>query len=163
MRQSVPHGQAQVSPSGRRGMKGFTRTVEVAASPAKVFAALTDLDNAPKWMPSIQKTEWVKGKAVAPGAVWRETRLAGKRTMVADIAVVGFEDSRKLDLRVDSKPFEMELGFVLTPAGKGTKLEYSCHGKGKGLMALMTGPIMKQVEKQDDDLLRRFKAYAEQQ
>jgi carbon monoxide dehydrogenase subunit G len=142
-------------------MKGFTRTLEVAAPPARVFQVLTDIDNAPKWMPAIQKTEWVTGKSVAFGSAWRETRLAGKRTMVAVIHVVGFEPDRKLDLRVEAGMFEMDIGFRLSAAGKGTRVDYSCSGRGKGLMALMTGSIMKMVEKQDDDLLRRFKAYAE--
>jgi len=142
-------------------MKGFTRTMTVNASPTKVFAVLTDLDNAPKWMPSIQKTEWLTGNAVAAGAAWRETRLAGKRTMVADIRVAHFEKDRRLDLRVDNTMFEMELDFALSAAGEGTNVEYSCRGKGKGLWALMTGVIMKQVETQDNDLLKRFKAYAE--
>ncbi|MES2154639.1 MAG: SRPBCC family protein [bacterium] len=142
-------------------MKGFQRTMTLSAPPSKVFAVLTDLDNAPKWMPAIQKTEWVKGTKVAVGNVWRETRLAGKRTLVADILVVAAEPDRTLELHVDAKPFRMELRFALAPEGKGTKVEYSCHGQGKGLMALLTGPIMAQVEKQDDDLLRRFKAYVE--
>jgi carbon monoxide dehydrogenase subunit G len=142
-------------------MKGFTRGITVGAPPAKVFGVLTDLDNAPKWMPAIQKVEWQKGDKVAPGAVWQETRLAGKRTMTADIHVKEFEKDRHLGLFVVAGPFEMELVFRLTPEGMGTKVEYSCHGHGKGFMALMTGAIMKQVEKQDDDLLARFKAYVE--
>ncbi len=142
-------------------MKGFTRTLQVDATPAKVFAVLTDLENAPKWMPSIQKTEWVTGDKVAPGAVWRETRLAGKRTMTADIHVRDFEKNKKLGLAVDSKPFEMSLDFALKPAGTGTQVDYSCMGKGKGLMAIFTATIMKKVEDQDSDLLARFKAYVE--
>jgi uncharacterized protein YndB with AHSA1/START domain len=142
-------------------MPGFTRTLTIDAPPAKVFAVLADLDQAPQWMPAIQGTEWVSGARVAPGAAWRETRLNGKRLMTADIKVVRFDANKALDLRVDAKPFGMDLGFDLMPAGKGTKVDYHCHGKGKGMMALFSGAILKQVEKQDDDLLLRLKAQVE--
>src|SRR5207253_1678904 len=119
----------------------------------KVFRVLTDLGNAPKWMPAIQKTEWVQGDTIAPGAVWRETRLDGKRTLKATVRVSLFQPDRQLNLRVNARPFGMDLGFILAPEGKGTKVDYFCNGKGKGLMALFTGMIMRKVEAQDDDLL----------
>jgi uncharacterized protein YndB with AHSA1/START domain len=142
-------------------MTSFERSLTISASPAKVFRILTDLDSAPQWMPAIQKTEWVRGDAVAPGAAWRETRRNGRRTMAAYIRVADFEQDRRLALHVDARPFGMDLCFTLAPDGKGSKVDYLCIGRGKGLMALFTGSIMKKVEKQDDDLLRRLKAYAE--
>jgi uncharacterized protein YndB with AHSA1/START domain len=144
-------------------MPGFTRSVTIDAPPAKVFAVLTDLKQAPQWMPAIQRTEWVQGDKVAPGAAWKEWRTAGKRTMEADIKVVRCQADKALDLRVDAKPFGMDLGFDLIPAGKATQVDYHCRGKGKGMMALFTKAIMGQVERQDDDLLRRLKAQVERQ
>jgi uncharacterized protein YndB with AHSA1/START domain len=140
---------------------GFTRSFTIDAPPAKVFAVLTDLKQAPQWMPAIQRTTWLSGDKVAPGAVWEETRLNGKRLMTAQIKVVRCEPNKALDLRVDAKPFGMDLGFDLLPVGKGTQVDYHCHGKGKGLMALFTKAIMKQVETQDDDLLVRLKRQVE--
>jgi carbon monoxide dehydrogenase subunit G len=140
---------------------GFTRSLTIDAPPAKVFAALTDLAQAPQWMPAIQRTEWVRGDKVGPGAEWKETRLSGKRTLTADIKVVRCQASKALDLRVDAKPFGMDLGFDLLPSGKGTQVDYHCHGRGKGLMSLFTKAIMAQVERQDDDLLLRLKAHVE--
>lgn len=143
-------------------MPGFTRTFVIDAPPAAVFKVLTDLDQAPQWMPAIQKTEWVKGSKVKQGAVWKEWRKAGRRTMVAEISVAQFEKERRLELHVKSKPFVMDLGFRLTPEGKAlTRVDYHCDGKGKGVMALFTKPIMRQVEKQDDDLLVRLKRQVE--
>jgi hypothetical protein len=81
--------------------------------------------------------------------------------MTATIKVVRFQPDKALDLRVDAKPFGMDLGFDLLPSGKGTQVDYHCLGKGKGIMGLFTKAIMRQVEKQDDDLLLRLKAQAE--
>ena len=142
-------------------MPGFKRTFTIDAPPAKVFAVMTDLAQAPQWMPAIQRTEWVTGDTVAPGAVWTEWRKAGPRVMQARIKVVRFQANKALDLNVDSKQFGMDLGFDLLPSGKGTQVDYHCHGKGKGFMSLFSNAIMKQVEKQDDDLLRRLKAQVE--
>lgn len=142
-------------------MPGFTRTFTIDAPPSKVFAVLTDLDQAPQWMPAIQSTRWVVGDKVGPDAQWEEVRLNGKRTMTADIKVVRFVKDKTLNLRVDAKPFGMDLGFDLFPVGKGTKVDYHCHGKGKNLMSFFTKAIMDQVEKQDDDLLVRLKAQVE--
>jgi uncharacterized protein YndB with AHSA1/START domain len=144
-------------------MPGFSRTFTIDASPARVFAVLTDLDQAPQWMPAIQRTEWVTGDKVAPGAVWTEWRKAGPRVMKAQIKVTRFVPAKALDLNVDSKQFGMDLGFDLFPeaAGKATRVEYHCHGKGKGWMSLFSNAIMRQVEKQDADLLQRLKAQVE--
>jgi carbon monoxide dehydrogenase subunit G len=142
-------------------MAGFTRRLTIDAPPSRVFAVLTDLDQAPQWMPAIQKTEWVEGTTVAPGAKWKETRVEGKRTMVSDLNVAAYEKDKQLDLHVHSKPFEMDLGFKLAKQGTGTLVDYHCDGHGRGLMRLMTKPIMRMVEKQDDDLLLRLKAQCE--
>jgi carbon monoxide dehydrogenase subunit G len=142
---------------------GFTRSFIIDAPPAKVFAVLTDLAQAPQWMPAIQKTEWVVGSTVAPDAVWKEWRKAGPRTMEATIKVARFAKDKTLNLRVDAKSFGMDLGFDLFPVGKTTRVEYHCHGKGKNLMSFFTKAIMRQVEKQDDDLLMRLKAQVEKQ
>jgi uncharacterized protein YndB with AHSA1/START domain len=140
---------------------GFTRTLTIDAPPAQVFKVLTDLERAPQWMPAIRSTSWVVGDAVAAGAQWEETRLSGKRLMTADVKVTRFVQDRTLNLRVDAKPFGMDLGFDLFPVGKATRVEYHCHGRGKNLMSFFTKSIMRQVEKQDDDLLLRLKAQVE--
>jgi uncharacterized protein YndB with AHSA1/START domain len=142
---------------------GFTRSLTIDAPPAQVFAVLTDLRQAPRWMPAIQRTAWLSGDTVAPGAVWEETRLNGKRLMTAQVKVVRCDPGKALDLRVDAKPFGMDLGFDLLPVGKGTQVDYHCRGKGKGMMAFFSKAILRQVERQDDDLLVRLKQQVERQ
>lgn len=142
-------------------MAGFTRQLTIDAPPSRVFAVLTDLDQAPQWMPAIQRTKWVEGTAVAPGARWTEWRTAGKRTMKAELAVAAFDANRRLDLRVKAPMFAMVLAFTLAPAGKGTQVDYRCEGGGRGLMALFTKPMMRSIERHDDDLLLRLKAECE--
>lgn len=144
-------------------MPGFTRTFTIAASPAAVFKVLTDLKKAPEWMPAIQKTEWVKETKVKPGAVWKEWRTVGPKTMVATISVAQFEKDARLELHVAAQQFAMDLGFRLTPDGKAlTRVDYHCDGKGRGFMSLFSKMIMRSVEKQDDDLLVRLRKQVEQ-
>ncbi|HUR62489.1 MAG TPA: SRPBCC family protein [Candidatus Thermoplasmatota archaeon] len=142
-------------------MRGFNRTLTIDAPPTEVFGVLTDLARAPQWMPAIQSTRWVVGDKVAPGAQWEEVRRNGKRSVRADIKVVRFVKDRTLNLRVDARPFGMDLGFDLFPVGAATKVDYHCHGRGKRLMSFFTRPIMRQVERQDDDLLHRLQAQVE--
>jgi len=126
------------------------------ASPDQVFSILTDLDQTPQWMPSIQKIERLDDRPFGVGTSWRETRLAGRRTMESLIHVVACDRGSRLGLRVESSGMEGDLEFTLHPTGPGTEVRYRAEMKGRGLMRLMTGTINKAMAQEDADLLQRL-------
>lgn len=134
---------------------------EIPATPDEIFSILSDVTTAPQWMPAIQKIERLDDRPFGVGTSWRETRLAGKRTMESTIRVVACDRPSKLGLRVESDAMEGDLVFVLTPTGPGTQIQYTAQMKGRGMMRLMTGTINKMMAQEDADLLQRLQAQVE--
>jgi carbon monoxide dehydrogenase subunit G len=128
----------------------------IPATPDQVFSVLSDLNQAPQWMPAVQKIERLDDRPFGVGTAWRETRTAGKRTMESTIRVVTCEPGSKLALRVESDAMEGDLQFLLTPTGPGTEVHYSAAMKGRGFMRLMTGTINRLMAQEDADLLARL-------
>jgi carbon monoxide dehydrogenase subunit G len=128
----------------------------IPATPDEVFSVLADPDHAREWMPAVQKIERLDDRPFGVGTSWRETRLAGKRTMESTIRVVACERGSKLGLRVESSAMEGDLAFTLKPTGPGTEVHYSAAMKGRGFMRLMTGTINKSMAQEDADLLTRL-------
>lgn len=133
----------------------------IPATPDQVFAVLSDLDHSREWMPAIQKVERLDDRPFGVGTSWRETRLAGKRTMESTIRVVACERGSKVGLHVESNGMEGDMEFLLKPTGPGTEVLYRADMKGRGFMRLMTGTINKMMAREDADLLQRLQAQVE--
>lgn len=129
---------------------------EIPATPERIFSVLSDVENAKGWMPAIQKVERLDDRSFGVGTSWRETRLAGKRSMESTIRVVACEPGSKLALRVESDAMEGDLVFSLKPTGPGTEVRYTAQMKGRGIMRLMTGTINRMMAQEDADLLQRL-------
>ncbi|HYM41015.1 MAG TPA: SRPBCC family protein [Thermoplasmata archaeon] len=131
---------------------------DLPATPEEVFSVLTDPNQAPQWMPAVQKVERLDDRPFGVGTSWRETRRAGKRTMVSTIRVVACDRASTLGLRVESDAMEGDLLFHLTATGPGTNVRYTAQMKGRGMMRLMTGTINRMMAQEDADLLQRLEA-----
>lgn len=76
-------------------------TVEVAASPAEVFAFLTDLDRLPTISPENERCEFLEGHdAIAIGARFRGHNRAGDYTWHADCEVTVADPGRTFEFAV---------------------------------------------------------------
>lgn len=131
---------------------------EIPATPEQVFSVLSDLNQARQWMPAIQKIERLDDRPFGVGTAWKETRLAGKRTMESTVRVVACEPGSRLALRVESDAMEGDLAFNLKPTGPGSEVRYTAQMKGRGMMRLMTGTINRMMAEEDADLLERLQA-----
>ncbi len=134
---------------------------QIPATPEQVFAILSDPDHAKEWMPAVQKVERLDDRPFGVGTSWKETRLAGKRTMESTIRVVACDPASKLGLHVESSGMEGDLEFLLKATGLGTDIRYRAEMKGRGMMRLMTGTINKMMAQEDADLLQRLQAQVE--
>ncbi len=136
----------------------FELHAQIPATPEQVFSVLSDLSQAREWMPAIQKIERLDDRPFGIGTAWKETRLAGKRTMESTVRVVAYEPGSRLGLRVESDAMEGDMAFALKPTGPGTEIHYSAQMKGRGMMRLMTGTINRMMAEQDATLLERLAA-----
>ncbi len=118
-------------------MAGDTFTVErsatVGAPPEQVYAAISDFHRWPSWSPwedldpDLQRT--YSGAEQGVGAVyeWKGNRKAGEGRM----EITEAEPSQRVTLALDFlKPFKSSntTTFTLTPAGGGTKVDWTMVG-----------------------------------
>lgn len=152
-------------------MPSFTRTATIDAPPSRVFATLTDLDQAPLIMPDLVKVEPLTPGPLAKGHQWRETRrmkilgFIPLRTS-ATIEVDDIVPERRYRTVADDGCNRAAYTFDLSPTdrGKQTKVqllgEFKCVGKHEG-NEKMAARMARFCEKADGDLLERLKAHVE--
>ena len=94
-------------------------SIEVEASPEKVWALISDLTRMPRWSPQVRKT-WVQGGATRQGARFRNLNRKGLLIWPTSAKVVAFVPGEKLAFRV--KDNFTVWSFTLEPRGTGTRI-----------------------------------------
>jgi uncharacterized protein YndB with AHSA1/START domain len=137
----------------------------IAAPPERVFAALTDLDGAQKWMPNLVRIERLTPEKTGVGMRWRETRKMFGREASEEFEVTGLEPGKKVELYVDGTKGSSRRGYYrfryeLQPSGGSTLLRL--HGEIGGMGKLMElvgrlfmGPFKKAMAK-DLEAMKRY-------
>jgi hypothetical protein len=116
-------------------MKTVTATIEIDATPAQVWAVLTDLDSYPQWNPLFPEAsgDLAQGKRIT-----LKSRPSAGRPMTIRPKIVTV--TADVELRwIASLPGIIggEHAFTLTPAGGGTRLQQS--ETFRGLLAAFAG------------------------
>jgi hypothetical protein len=98
---------------------------EIAASPERVYAVMTDLVRAQEWIPNLVSIEPLTDGPFGMGARWRETRRMFGKSATEVFEVTGAEPGRTLELYVDgrqgsSKRGEYRFHYELSPVDGGT-------------------------------------------
>jgi uncharacterized protein YndB with AHSA1/START domain len=140
----------------------------IAAPPARVFAAFTDLDSMGAWMDGFVKNERLTPGAVGKGAQFRQTRKMFGREASEVFEVTEFDPPRAFALFVDGSKGSSRGGWfkirhAMAPSGTGTALTLSVEcGGASGCLALLGrfvfGPMMKKAIAKD---LAAFKSWVE--
>jgi len=145
------------------------RSININASPEKIFALINDFHNWSSWAPQDKEdptmTRIYSGAANGEGAVsdWNSTGSAGNGRMT----ITGSVPSEKISIQVDFvRPFEAHNvnQFTLERAGTSTKVTWTMNGTNLYIMKVMS------VFKSMDDVigphfehgLANLKAIAEQ-
>jgi uncharacterized protein YndB with AHSA1/START domain len=118
-------------------------TVRVAASPAAVFALLTDLEELPKLSPENQRCEFLGGSSeLGVGVRFRGTNRAGDYEWHADCEVTVFEPDRRF-VYVVPPEFEhaTEWSYTIEPDGAGCVVTEAFHAPLLGLPDVYPGKI----------------------
>jgi carbon monoxide dehydrogenase subunit G len=111
----------------------FQATETLPATPERVFQALTDIDNAPQWIPGIIAVERVGDVRQGVGMRWRETRKMRGKEATEEIEVTHYHPPSHLGLRIDGSK---------GTSGRGTfNFDYKLAQRVGGTEVRMTGRI----------------------
>lgn len=148
-------------------MAKFTRTFTIHAPASEVFAALTNLDEASRFMPDVTKIERLDAKPLGQGSKWRETRtikLFGFIPLRASavIEVTDFTLNHHYTTVSKDNCNWAAYTFKLDETEEGTEVtllgEFKCIGKYEG-NEKKAQQMANFCEKADGDLLIRLAAY----
>jgi uncharacterized protein YndB with AHSA1/START domain len=136
-------------------MPTVTASQTIQAPPSKVFAAIVDLEAFPTWNPTVPKA-----KALTPGPAKEGSRFefTVKGFGMVPQELQQFERDRKVCIAPQSKAFGGGHLFVLSPDGKGTRVDHELVMSPRGLMRLMApmmAPMMRKNLKATMDALAK--------
>ena len=138
----------------------YRRTIEIASPPDDVFVFVTDLDNLPRWQPTVRDVRW-EGE-LHEGSEFEETReLLGRRAR-SRLAVVALEPGREFTIRVVEGPVPLTVRHVFEPAGEGTRLTLEAEGEAGGLMRLAAPIAERAAARQASQDLERLRVLIEE-
>ena len=109
-------------------------TVAVAADPDAVYALITDLDTLADLAEEVHAMEWVKGSAVAPGAVFRGRNRNGARRWTTTCTITDAEPGRTFAFDVKTGGFipVARWCYDITPTDDGCSVTESTWDRRPG-------------------------------
>jgi uncharacterized protein YndB with AHSA1/START domain len=145
----------------------FATELRIGASPERVFAAMGDMDEWPRWMQGLVRVEKLTAGPFGVGTAWRETRKMFGREASEHFEVTSFEPAGRLALRVDgskgsSGQGEYRFDYRLVPDGAGTRLRMTAVVDMPGWFARVLGRVFAGAfRKACEKDLSAMKAYLE--
>ena len=137
-------------------MTKLTRSIEIEASPEKVFAFTHDIEKMNQITKGASEGQYTSKGPVGVGTTMHYVGKAGGSQAEFDMEITEFEKNKKISMRtIGASKFKMKGSHTLEPTAKGTKLTntmdyelpYSILGKIVDKLKVHKD-IEKQVEKQ---------------
>ncbi len=126
------------------------RTVETNASPAAVFAFLSDFTTTNQWDPGTVQTVLVSGDG-GVGTSYRNTsKFMGRETELTYVVVEHQPDSR-FALRGENSSVVANDTMEMQPHGAGTKVTYTADFEFKGIGKFIAPLLAPALKKLGDD------------
>jgi uncharacterized membrane protein len=139
----------------------LTKSIEIEASPEKVFDFVTDMEKLNEIMKGDQKGEITSKGPVGVGTTMHLVAEAGGSKTEWDMEVTEFVKNKKISTRtIGASKFKMQGSYTLEPTAKGTKLTTTTDYElpysilGKVIDKLKVG---KDIEKESEKELRDMK------
>ena len=138
----------------------YRRTIEIGRPPGEVFSFVTDLDNLPRWQPTVRDVRW--DGELHEGAEFEETREMLGRRARSRLAVVALDPDREFSLRVVEGPVPLTVRHLFEPTGAGTRVTLEAEGEAGGLMRLAAPIAERAAARQATQDLERLKQLIEE-
>ncbi len=109
----------------RRLLSPAEVSVNIAASPEKVFAVLSDPETYPEWLAGAQRIRHVDPSFPRPGAEFdHEVGPTEDATMADDSTALVVDPPHRLQLKVNVGPVTGLVDFQLEATGEGTRITF---------------------------------------
>lgn len=140
-------------------MPQASHSVEIARSPAEVFAFLADGTTNSQWRDGVTDIRLKSGSSA--GAIY-EQGVKGPfgRRVAADYEVTAYEPNRRIAFRAIAGPVRPEGTYELEPAGGGTRLTFTLNCALSGLARIMA-PMVAKTMRSEVAQLDRLRAILE--
>ena len=125
------------------------RSVETTASPARVFAYLSDFTHTDEWDPGTVHTERVSGDGGVGTTYLNTSKFMGRETQLTYV-VQTHEPDRLFSLRGENKTVVAHDSMEIAPRGEGSRVTYTADFEFKG-MARFVAPLLKPALKKLGD------------
>ncbi len=126
------------------------RTVETTATPAAVFAYLSDFTTTTEWDPGTITTERVEGDG-GVGTVYRNVSEFNGKQSELRYEVVEVVPERRFSLRGEGKSVHADDTMEFEPSGTGTRVTYTADIRFKGPLRLAEPLLGRAFKKLGDE------------
>ena len=118
-------------------MTKLIEQIETALAPEAAFAFVADFAHAQDWDPGVATSERIDGGPVGVGARYRLGVRLGGRVAPMEYRITVFEPSRLVVLAGEGSGVTAVDEIRFTPAGTGTRIDYSADIRLGGLLRLV--------------------------
>ena len=123
-------------------MTGVTVSKQIAVSPERVFAALTDLRNLADRVSGIVRVEVLTDGEVRSGSRYRETRVMFKREATAEMVIAAFEPPTHYAMTCEESGCRYVTDTRIVPEEGGCRVEIRFEAEPIGFMARVMCKLM---------------------
>lgn len=104
-------------------MTKLTKSIEIEASPEKVFDFVTDMEKLNEITKGFQEIEITSKGPIGVGTTGHIVGKAGGSQMELDMEITEFEKNKKVSMRtIGASKLKAQMSDILEPTAKGTKL-----------------------------------------
>ena len=143
----------------------ISSSIEIRATPAKVFYWLKDPNRAMEWMTSVTQTEIIKQTPNMTGTTFREYIKENDRGTEMRGVVTDFVPNKRIAFYLEGDFNSTQVDFTLEEKGEMTQLTQQAQVHFKGMLRVLSiffGPFFKkQVTSQTQRELARLKELCE--
>jgi carbon monoxide dehydrogenase subunit G len=101
----------------------LTKSIEIEASPEKVFDFVTDMEKLNEITKGFQEIEITSKGPIGVGTTGHIVGKAGGSQMELDMEITEFEKNKKVSMRtIGASKLKAQMSDILEPTAKGTKL-----------------------------------------
>ncbi|MQC26286.1 MAG: hypothetical protein DWG76_02400 [Chloroflexi bacterium] len=138
-------------------MADFSFSEFVDAAPRDVFYFLVAVENAGKMDPAIKGTEKLGKGPLDVGTRYVQTRQEGGKEIRETFEVVEFEAPYNYAVSYRQDHIELIYRYVLRPESEGTQIELLGQVRGEGMRKPLAWLVAKGLQREDRQLLKRFR------
>jgi len=140
-------------------MLKFEFTVDISASPERVFEFMTDRCHAPSWIAGLVASG-AKSEPMKPGLRWVETTKQLGRTFDVSLECTHLDSPRRFGVRT-LEPFRTGQVITLTAGAGGTRLHVAGGGDTTGFLSLAAPVAGRYFKRKFQGDYRRLKELVE--